>query len=131
LEGLDIDAFLDESARRLFLRDPENLTIGGLADLLGAREDQLTDVSDGYIRETQKLQSDILDLLKEYDSALFTPSQALNAATYEWYLDEVRFPLYTTLPVTHSTADRFTIPVTGTCSGQRNAGIMARLGQVK
>jgi uncharacterized protein (DUF885 family) len=89
LEDLDFDAFLDESVRRLFLRDPEGITIGGLADLLGVREDRLTDVSDSYIRETQKLQSEILDLLRKYDKALFTPDQALNARIYEWSLDDL------------------------------------------
>src|SRR5512136_289763 len=29
LEDLDIDTFLDESIKRLFLRDPEGITIGG------------------------------------------------------------------------------------------------------
>jgi uncharacterized protein (DUF885 family) len=88
LEDLDFDAFLDESAKRLFLRDPENLTIGGLADLFGIREDMLTDVSDGYIRDTKELQSDILDLLRKYDQSALTPDQALNAAIYEWSLDD-------------------------------------------
>ena len=84
-----MDAFLDESARRLFLRDPESLTIGGLADLLGVREDKLTDVSDSYIRETQKLQSEILELLQKYDKSRFTPDQAMNASIYEWFLDDL------------------------------------------
>jgi uncharacterized protein (DUF885 family) len=88
-EDLDIDAFLDESARRIFLRDPEGLTIGGLADLLGMQENKLTDVSDGYIRETQKLHSEILNLLRKYDKSLFAPEQALNAVIYEWSLDDL------------------------------------------
>jgi uncharacterized protein (DUF885 family) len=88
LENLDFNAFLDEAAKRIFLRDPEGITIGGLAGQLGVRDDQLTDVSDGYIRATQKLQSDILDLLRKYDRTGFTPEQALNAAIYEWSLDD-------------------------------------------
>lgn len=89
LEGLDIEAFLEESIRRLFLRDPEGITINGLATVLGVRNDQMTDVSDAFIRETQRLQGGILDLLKQYDKTAFTPNQAINASLYEWYLDDL------------------------------------------
>ncbi len=89
LENLDIDAFLDESVKRLFLRDPEMVTINGMATLLGVRNDQLTNVSDNYIRQTQRLQAGILDLLKKYSKTSFTPNQAVNAAVYEWYLDDI------------------------------------------
>ena len=65
--------FLDESVKRLFLRDPEMVTINGMAALLGVRNDELTNVSDGYIRETQRLQAGILDLLKKYNKTSFTP----------------------------------------------------------
>jgi uncharacterized protein (DUF885 family) len=88
LENLDIEAFIGESMQRIFLRDPEVLTIGGLADMFGVRQDKLTDVSDGFIRATQKLQGEVLDLLRKYDQSLFTPEQALNAAIYEWSLDD-------------------------------------------
>ncbi len=89
LEGLDIDSFLDESVKHLFLRDPETVTINSMAALLGARNDTLTNVSDEYIRETQRLQAGILDLLKKYNQTSFTLNQALNAALYEWYLDDL------------------------------------------
>lgn len=89
LEGLDIDRFLDESIKRLFRRDPEGITINGLATLLGERNDKLTDVSDKFIRETQRLQLGILDLLKKYNKMSFNLSQGLSAALYEWYLDDL------------------------------------------
>ena len=89
LENLDIDAFLDESVKRLFLRDPEMVTINGMATLLGVRNDELTNVSDDYIRETQRLEAGILDLLQKFRKTSFTPNQAVNAAVYEWYLDDL------------------------------------------
>lgn len=89
LENLDIDTFLDESVKRLFLRDPEMVTINGMTALLDIRNDKLTNVSDGYIRETQHLQAGILKLLKKYDQTSFTPSQALNTNLYAWYLDDL------------------------------------------
>lgn len=89
LEGLDIDGFLDASIKRLFLRDPEAVTINGMATLLGVRNDTLTDISDDYTRETQRLQAGILDLLNNYDTTSFTQNQALNATLYAWYLDDL------------------------------------------
>ncbi len=87
--SVDIDKFIDESARRLYLRDPEGITINGLSDLLDVGNDRLTDVSDKFIRETQRLQANILEQLKTYDKTSFTPDQALNAGIYEWYLDDL------------------------------------------
>ncbi len=89
LENFDIVSFLDESVKRLFLRDPETVTINGMATLLGVRNDQLTNVSDSYVRETQRLQEGILELLKKYFPTSFTPDQAVNAAVYKWYLDDL------------------------------------------
>jgi uncharacterized protein (DUF885 family) len=94
LQDLDIERFLDESIKRLFLRDPETVTINGISGLLGVRNDQLTNVSDAYIGETQRLQTGILDLLKKYNPGSFTESQLLNASLYRWYLEDLmrQFP---------------------------------------
>jgi uncharacterized protein (DUF885 family) len=73
----------------LFLRDPEGISYVGLNEILEVGNDRLTDVSDSYIRETQKLQSGILDLLRKYDRSSFNTSQALYANVYEWYLDDI------------------------------------------
>lgn len=89
LEGLEFDRFLEESAKRLFLRDPEEITYRGVNDILGVGNDRLTDVSDSYIGETQKLQRGILDLLRRYDRASLSSSQVLYENVYEWYLDDV------------------------------------------
>lgn len=89
LEGLDINRFLDESIKRIFLRDPETITIGGLSDLLGVRDDKLTNMSDEYIRETQRLQAGVLGLLRKYDKGSFKPDQKLDVDVYEWYLDDL------------------------------------------
>ena len=88
LQGLDIDEFLEASYHRLLLRDPELLTELGLADAFGVGNDQLTDISDGYVRETQQLEAAILDLLNQYNRAEMTPEQQLSADIYAWYLDD-------------------------------------------
>lgn len=89
LEGLPIDRFFDESFKILMLRDPESVTIEGLSKLYGMREDQLTNISDAYIRETQAVQKKIASLLKTYDRAALTPQQQISYDVYAWYLDDL------------------------------------------
>jgi uncharacterized protein (DUF885 family) len=86
LEGLPIDAFFAESYRQLQLRDPDTLFINGLADEYGVPNDQFTNMSDNYIRETQQLESAILDLLRTYDRNALSSEQQLSYHIYEWYL---------------------------------------------
>ena len=89
LDGLGIDRFFEDSFRILLLRDPEGLTELGLGDFYGAGNGSLTDVSDATIRQTQTLETGILERLRGYDPALFTPAQALTAWIYDWYLDDL------------------------------------------
>ncbi|MBN1135439.1 MAG: DUF885 domain-containing protein [Anaerolineae bacterium] len=88
LQGLDIDAFFEASYKKLLLRDPEVITQVGLNKAWGVSNDQLTDISDEYIRETQRLEAAILDLLRTYDRATLTPAQQVTCDVYEWYLDD-------------------------------------------
>jgi uncharacterized protein (DUF885 family) len=89
LEGLEIDAFFEEAFRRWLIRDPENLTILGLADAYGVGDANLTDISEAFIRETQSLESGTLNLLRAYERNSFTTAQALTADIYEWFLDDL------------------------------------------
>ena len=88
LQGLDIDTFFEESYTRIGLRCPECITTLGLSEALGVRKDQLNDMSDAYIRETQSLEKAILALLKTYDRAALTPEQQLSYDVYVWYLED-------------------------------------------
>ncbi len=90
LEGLTIDEFFEESFRHLQLRDPDTLIYNGLADEYGIEKyDQFTNISDHYIRETQQLESAILDLLRSYDRSTLSSEQQLSYDIYEWYLDDL------------------------------------------
>lgn len=108
LEGLNIDEFLEASYHRLLLRNPELITELGLAEAFGVGNDQLTDISDKYIRETQQLEAAILDLLNQYDRGALTPEQRLSADIYAWYLadrvcgHEFMYNDYPLSPVTNS-----------------------------
>jgi uncharacterized protein (DUF885 family) len=82
------DEFLEESYQQLLLRDPQLVTELGLADAFGVGNDQLTDISDSYLRETQQLEVETLKRLREFDRSRFTPQQQLSAEIYEWYLDD-------------------------------------------
>jgi len=104
LEGLSIDQFFEESYKQLLLRDPEYLTELGIAESFGLRNDQLTNISDAYIRETYELQAAILQLLREYDLESLTPEQKISYNVYEWYLDDLvrqQEFMYYDYPVTH------------------------------
>jgi uncharacterized protein (DUF885 family) len=104
LKGLPIDEFFEESYKQLLLRDPEYLTELGIAESYGVGNDQLTDISDAYIRETYELHAAILLLLREYDRSQLTREQQISYDVYEWYLDDVvrgQEFMYYNYPVTH------------------------------
>jgi hypothetical protein len=83
LEGLPIDEFFEESFRQLQLRDSDTLIYNELAKEYGFRKyDQFTILSDHYIRETQQLESAILDLLRSYDRSMLSPEQQLSYDIY-------------------------------------------------
>ncbi len=88
LEGLEYDAFVEESYRRLLSRNPELVLVLGLSHEYGTPTDQLTNISDEYIRQTQTLESDVLSLLQQYDRSALTAEQQLTYDIYSWYLDD-------------------------------------------
>ena len=87
LEGLTLQAFFEQSSRLLLLSSPEAITDLGLADEFGMRNDQLDDLSDAHIRETQELEAAILDLLQSYDRQAMSPEERVSYDVYEWWLD--------------------------------------------
>jgi uncharacterized protein (DUF885 family) len=88
LDGLDFDAFIEASYQRLLSRDPETVLELGLSQVYDLPTDQLTDISDGYIHQTQTLESDILSLLRQYDRSSLTAEQQLTYDIYAWYLSD-------------------------------------------
>jgi len=88
LEGLEFDAFVEESYHRLLSRDPETVFELGLAQTFGTPTDQLTDISDAYIRLTQTLESDVFRLLQQFDRSTLSIEQQLTYDIYAWYLDD-------------------------------------------
>jgi uncharacterized protein (DUF885 family)/Tol biopolymer transport system component len=106
LVGLPVDAFFDESFKFLILRDPEWVATEGLEDYFGGPGDQLTDISDAYLRETQVYVAAVYDLLHTYDRESLTPEQQISYDVYEWYLDDLirgyEF-MYYDYPITHFT----------------------------
>lgn len=106
LEGLTIDEFFDVSFKNLMLRNPEWVTTEGLDDLFGTSGDQLTDISDEYIRDTQKLQQGILELLHAYDREALPAEQQISYDVYEWYLEDLirqHEYMYYDYPIVHFT----------------------------
>ncbi len=89
LENLSIDEFFEESYKQLLLRSPQTLTYLGLSEAFGLRNDTLDNLSDAFIRDTQKLQKGILDILQTYPRDTLTPQQQMSYDIYEWYLDDL------------------------------------------
>jgi uncharacterized protein (DUF885 family) len=87
LQGLSLDQFFDESYKQLLLRNPEGLTYAGVSEQFGLRNDQLNNLSDAYVRDTQQLEDAILEILHSYDRAALSPEQQVSYDVYEWYLD--------------------------------------------
>lgn len=86
LKDLDIDSFYNQSYLRLWGRDPETVTVLGLADIFSQNNDQLTDISDSYILETQVMEKEILALLNLYDRQSMTADQQVTYDVFKWYL---------------------------------------------
>jgi uncharacterized protein (DUF885 family) len=89
LEGLPLEVFFEESFKQLTLRSPQIITEAGVAELLGVRNNKLDDLSDEYLRETQKLEAGILDLLRTYDREVLSDEDKISYDVYEWYLDNL------------------------------------------
>jgi uncharacterized protein (DUF885 family) len=104
LSGLPLEQFFEESFKQLVLRYPETITEEGLDQFFGTGNDQLNNISDSYIRETQALEKAILELLRTYDRESLTPEQQVSYDVYEWYLDDLvrgHEYMYYDYPVTH------------------------------
>jgi uncharacterized protein (DUF885 family) len=88
LDGLDFDRFMEASYQHLLSRDPETVLELGLSQVFNVSTEQLTDISDDYIRQTQSLETDILSLLRLYDRSSLTAEQQLTYDIYAWYLGD-------------------------------------------
>lgn len=88
LVDLNFDAFIEQSYQRLLSRDPELVLELGLSRVYHTPSNQLTDISDAYIRQTQALEADILDLLQNYDRLSLSSEQQLTYDIYSWYLTD-------------------------------------------
>jgi len=85
LESLALEEFFEASYLQLQFRDPDLLI--GFPDCYPIRHDQLTNISDAYLRETQQLEIAILDLLHTYDRDRLPPNQQISYDIYEWMLE--------------------------------------------
>ncbi len=85
LQNLSLEEFFDRSFLYWISRDPEAMTRLGLSGKLGMRNNQLTNISQGYIQDTQKLERAIYDLLQTYHREEMTLDQMLNFDIYAWF----------------------------------------------
>jgi uncharacterized protein (DUF885 family) len=104
LAALPLEQFFEQSFNQLVLRYPETITEEGLDQVFGTSGDQLNNLSDSYVRETQALEKAILEILRSYDRESLPAEQQVSYDVYEWYLDDLvrghEF-MYYDYPVTH------------------------------
>ena len=139
LTGLDFDAFVEQSYQALLRRNPELLTTLALSASFGMRDDQLTDISDGYVRQTQALEQGILELLVGYDPTALTPEQQVTFEVYAWYLQDrlagqefmyCDYPLNVTVFSVHNDLLQLFTDIHPVRDGQNAEDYVARLWQV-
>jgi uncharacterized protein (DUF885 family) len=88
LKGLPIDEFLKESYRQLQLREPDLLFANGFAEVYGASPGtRFTGMSVDTIRDTEKLEREVLALLRTYDRSILSSGQRISYDALAWYLD--------------------------------------------
>jgi uncharacterized protein (DUF885 family) len=87
LSRLPFDEFVDESYRLLLIRRPQLLTSLGVAGDFGLRNDQLDDLSEEFLLETQSLERDIVGILQSYERAALSPPQQITYDIYAWWLN--------------------------------------------
>jgi uncharacterized protein (DUF885 family) len=89
LKGLPLNNFFEESFLQLGLRIPENMVALGIAESVGLDEITLNNISDSYIKNTQALETGILEILRTFDRASLSPEDQISYDVYEWYLDDL------------------------------------------
>lgn len=85
LKDLSITDFFERSFIFWLSRDPETISILGISDQLGIRNNNLTNISESFIRDTEKLETAILALLHTYNRDELSLDDQLNYDIYEWF----------------------------------------------
>ena len=88
IEGLAFREFLEQSYSLLAIRDPQALTSARIAESFGLGNNQLNDLSDGFIQETQALETAILQELRKFERESLSAAERVSYDSYEWYLDQ-------------------------------------------
>ena len=84
-----VDKFFDEYFRVTVDRDPETITYLGDMKKYGisTKNNELTDASEEFNKETVRLNKEFLKDLKSYDKSGQTESEKLSSDVLEWYLN--------------------------------------------
>lgn len=85
LSNIPIGVFYERSFIYWLSRDPEKITFLGLTDYFSEENGLLTNLSERYILETEKLENSILSRLESYDRSLLDVDEQLNYDIYHWF----------------------------------------------
>lgn len=87
LAGLPFEAFLERSFELLLQRSPMTVVELGLEGEIDVGDRFLDDLSDEFARETEEVETVVLELARAYDRAELAEVRAAHDA-YLWYLDD-------------------------------------------
>ncbi len=85
LSNIPIETFYKRSFIYWLSRDPEKITMLGLEEYFSDENSLLTNISESYILETEKLERSILSRIKTYDRSLLDVEEQINFDIYLWF----------------------------------------------
>lgn len=85
LSNIPIETFYERSFIYWLSRDPEKITMLGLSEYFTDENGLLTNISERYILETEKLERSILSRLTTYNRSLLGVEEQINLDIYLWF----------------------------------------------
>jgi len=85
LSNIPLETFYERSYIYWLSRDPEKITMLGLSDYFTDENGLLTNISERYILETEKLERSILSRLETYSRTLLDVDEQINFEIYHWF----------------------------------------------
>ncbi len=85
LSNIPLETFYERSYIYWLSRDPEKITMLGLSEYFTDENGLLTNISERYILETEKLERSILSRLETYNRTLLDVEEQINFDIYHWF----------------------------------------------
>lgn len=88
IQNLTLDAFYEVSYGGLLTRTPETIVSATLEGIFPLDQNDLNDLSEGYVSDTFEMFAIALAKLQTYDRATLSSSEQIDYDVYEWFLQD-------------------------------------------